>query len=152
MGMPTDKPGTFLRIPLGDGSFGYGRALEAPYTAFYNYRTAGPDTDLEKIASKAILFKIAVRDSSPQRWQPIGWRELEAHLTQPVVAFTQDIGDFRRCTIFDTAGNVRDAQPQECIGLERAVVWEQHHVEERLLNTFMGRPNGHMERLSVRLR
>jgi len=152
MDMSTDKPGTFLKIPLGDGSFSYGRVLEAPYTAFYDYRTTDPDTDLERIASKAILFKIVVRDSSLQRWKPIGWRELETHLAQPVVAFTQDIGDFRRCTIFDTAGNEREAQPQECVGLEPAVVWEEHHVEERLLDTFMGRPNGPTERLSVKLR
>lgn len=150
--MPSDRPGTFLRIPLGDGSFGYGRVLEKPYNAFYNYRTTEPDANLDRIASKAILFRIAVRHSSPRRWESIGWREIETHLAQPVVAFTQDIGDFRRCVIFDTAGNERVAQPQECIGLERSAVWEQHHVEERLLDTFMGRPNGYVESLSVRLR
>ena len=52
-------------------------------------------------------------------------RELEEHLAQPVVQFMQDLGDFRRCTIFDTAGNEREAEPKECVGLERAAVWEQ---------------------------
>ncbi|HEX8705496.1 MAG TPA: immunity 26/phosphotriesterase HocA family protein [Myxococcaceae bacterium] len=150
--MDADKPGTFLRIPLGDGSFGYGRVLEAPYNAFYHHRTREPDVDLDRIASKAILFRIAVRQASRLRWVPIGWKELESQLAQPVIEFTQDIGDFRRCVIFDTDGNERAAEPQECIGLEPAAVWEQHHVEERLLDTFMGRPNAYLERLSVRLR
>lgn len=148
----TGKPGTFLRIPLGDGSFGYGRILEAPYDAFYDYRTRELDMDLDRIASKPVLFRIAVRHSSVHRWESIGWREIETHLAQPVVVFTQDIGNFRRCTIFDTAGNERAAEPQECVGLEPSAVWEQHHVEARLLDAFMGRPNAYLERLSVRLR
>lgn len=146
------KPGTFFRIPLSDGSFGYGRLLESLYTAYYKYRTAEPDFDLDRIASKPVLFKTAVRQLALNVWESIGWRELEEHLTQPLVRFTQDVGDFRQCTIFDTAGNERAAEPQECVGLERAVVWEQHALEERLLDALMGRPNADEERLKVRLR
>jgi hypothetical protein len=149
---PSDKPGTFLRIPLGDGSFGYGRVLEPPYEAFYNYRTTEPDADLERLASKPVLFRISVRHFARKPWEPLGWREIEPHLAQPIVQFTQDIMNFRDCTIFDSAGNERAAEPQECMGLEPAAVWEQHHVEERLLDAFMGRPNAYVERLSVRLR
>ncbi len=145
------KPGTFLRIPLSDGSFGYGRILEAPYGAFYNYRTASPEQDLDTIASKPVLFRIAFRHLALRSWEPIGWREVEKHLAQPIIQFTQDILNFRNCKIFDTAGNVRDAEPQECVGLEAAAVWEQHHVEERLLDTFVGRANASVEHLRVRL-
>ncbi|WP_198316368.1 hypothetical protein [Cystobacter fuscus] len=63
------KPGSFLRIPLADGSW---------------------------------------------------WRELEEQFSQPIVQFMQDIGNFSDCTIFDTVGNERSAEPQECIGLERS--------------------------------
>ena len=64
----------------------------------------------------------------------------------------QDIGDYRLCTIFDTAGNERAASPEECVGLERAVVWEPEHVEARLLDTFLGRTNRDAERYRVRRR
>lgn len=94
---------------------------------------------------------VAVRHLDPNLWEDIGWRELEEPLTQPIVAFRQDVGNFRRCTIFDLAGNEKSAEPHECIGLERMAVWEQHHVEERLLDTFMGRPNDTVEHLKVRL-
>lgn len=146
------KPGTFLRIRLADGSFGYGRALVPTHDAFYDYRTESPDSDLDRIASKPILFKVAVRHLDPRLWENIGWRALEEPLTQPIVGFRQDIGDFRRCTIFDLAGHSRGAEPHECIGLERMAVWEQPGVEERLLDTFMGRPNSSVEHLKVRLR
>jgi hypothetical protein len=144
-------PGSFLRIPLADGSFGYGRVLEPPFDAFYEYRTKSPDADLDRIASKQILFKIAVRHLEPSSWKVIGWREIEESLSQPIVQFKQDVGNFRRCTIFDTVGNSRSAEPQECVGLERMTVWEQHAVEGRLLDTFVGRPNATVERLRVRL-
>ena len=55
------KPGSFLRIPLTDGSFGYGRVLKLPHDAYYDYRTDTPDSDLDRIASQPILFKISVR-------------------------------------------------------------------------------------------
>ena len=146
------KPGSFLRVPLADGSFGYGRVLKSPFDAFYDYRTTSPDADLDRIASKPILFRVVARQPRPKTWALIGWREVEERLAQPIVQFKQDIGGFRRCTIFDTAGNVRAAEPHECVGLERLAVWEAHHVEERLLDTFMGRPNDTVEHLKVRLR
>jgi immunity protein 26 of polymorphic toxin system len=152
MGRQSHKPGTFVRIPLSDGSFGYGRLLESPFAAFYKHRTSTPDSDLEVIASKPVLFKTAVHHRALNSWEPVGWKELEEHLTQPLIQFMQDIGDFRRCIIFDTAGHERAAEPQECVGLERAVVWEPHGLEERLLDALMGRPNADEERLRVRLR
>lgn len=151
MGKQKYKTGTFVRLVLADGSFGYGRLLESPYAAFYNYRTTNPDFDLDRIASKPILFKVAVNLLALNAWEFIGWRTLEEHLTQPLVQFRQDVGDFRRCTIFDTAGNERDAAPEECVGLERAAVWEQEGIEERLLDALLGRPNAAEERLKVRL-
>ncbi|PTL84103.1 immunity 26/phosphotriesterase HocA family protein [Vitiosangium sp. GDMCC 1.1324] len=145
------RPGTFLRIPLADGTFGYGRALKPPFDAFYEYRTESPDSDLDRIASKPILFKIAVRHLEPSSWEVIGRRKLEEPLTQPIVHYWQDVGDFRSCRIFDSVGNSRSAEPQECVGLEPMAVWDEHHVEERLLDTFMGRPSGIVERMKVRL-
>jgi hypothetical protein len=146
------RPGSFLRIPLADGTFGYGRVLKLPHDAYYDYRTDTPDSDLERIASKPILFKIMVRHMEKRAWELIGWRELEEQFSQPIVHFMQDIGNYRDCSIFDTVGNERSAEPQECIGLERSAVWEEENVEERLLDTFMGRPNFSVEHLKVRLK
>jgi len=146
------KPGTFLKIPLSDGSFGYGRTLEMPYEAYYDYKTETPDSDLDRIASKPLLFRIAVRHLKPSSWKVIGWKALEEKLTQPIVQFMQDLGNFRDCTIFDTAGNSRKAEPHECVGLERAGVWEELGVAYRLFDTLMRRPNEDVERLKVRLR
>jgi hypothetical protein len=152
--MPRSKneAGTFLRIPLADGSFAYGRLLEAPYVAFYNHRTPDPSSNLEEIASKPVLFKQAVRTSDLRKWAPIGRADLTGEVAKPVVRYTQNLLDFRKCTIYDSAGNERAATPEECVGLEQAAVWDAVHIEQRLLDTFMGRPNKEEIRSRVRLR
>jgi Immunity protein 26 len=147
------EPGTFVRIPLPDGSIGYGRVLAEPYVAFYALRTTEPSADLDAIGAAPLRFTQAVRWRGPgaQRWEAVGWRALEGEVARPIVQFTQDVFDFRRCTIFDTAGLERPATPEECVGLERAAVWDMHHIEQRLLDTFMGRPNQAEVRARVRL-
>jgi hypothetical protein len=145
------KPGTFLRIPLADGSFGYGRALPIPDMAFYNYRTTEPSEDLDAIAASPVLFSQAVRVFNDSGWDVLGIRPLEGEVARPVVRFMQDLADYRKCRIFDSAGMSRSATPEECIGLERAAIWDDWHIEERLLDIFMGRPNEQEIRNRVRL-
>lgn len=105
------KPGSFLRVPLADGSFAYGRVLKLPHDSYYDYRTNTPDSDLERIASRPILFDIAVRHMEKRSWELIGWRELDERLSQPIVQFMQDRANFRDCTIFDTIGNEQESRP-----------------------------------------
>ena len=145
---PKQVPGP----PLADGSFAYGRELGDPYTAFYNYRTTEPSSDLDMIASKPLLFIQCVRRTGGgDEWQAIGNRPLESEVAKPVVRFRQNVADFRRCRIYDSVGMDREATPEECVGLERAAVWETYHIEQRLLDTFMGRPNQSEEHSRVRL-
>jgi hypothetical protein len=143
--------GTFLRIPLADGSFGYARVLNYTYVGFYDYRTTEPVSDLDEISSKPILFKLGVRLPISERWVVLGRRDLTGDAAKPVVQFTQDVADFTKCTIFDSAGMEKQVRPEECAGIERAASWEPHHVEERLLDNFMGRSNAVEEHLRVRL-
>jgi len=147
----TRSTGTFLIIPLGDSTFGYGRTLAQPNIAFYRYRTDAPDSDLDRIAASPIAFTLAVLVSDANRWRALGQRELEHELQQPIVRFMQDIADFRQCTIFDNTGMVHDVSPEECVGLERSVVWNSSGVTRRLLDMFAGRPNDSVERNKVRL-
>jgi hypothetical protein len=148
---PTLEEGTFTRIPLADGTFGYGRVLPNPYIAFYDFRTAEPSSDLDAIESQPVLFTQAVRLFKYDRWANLGKRKLTGEVARPVVRFMQDLADYRQCTIYDSEGMSRDATPEECIGLERAAVWDPHHIEQRLLDHFEGRPNPFEEQARVRL-
>lgn len=85
-------------------------------------------------------------------WEIIGNAPLEDSLKQRPDVFMQDLADFRKCRIIDSQGNERTAKPEDCIGLERAAVWEADNVEKRLLDSFMGRPNRAVEAMRVRLK
>ncbi|MFE5590316.1 immunity 26/phosphotriesterase HocA family protein [Streptomyces sp. NPDC056549] len=143
--------GTYLRILLPDGSYGYGRVLSAAYTGFYDYRTARPSADLDDIDTRPLLFAQTVRWPDGDRWQVIGNRPLAGEAARPVVRFTQDLADFRQCVIYDSEGAARPATPLECVGLERAATWDAHHIERRLLDTFLGLPNQDEMNARVRL-
>jgi Immunity protein 26 len=144
--------GTFLAIPLSDGSFGYGRAKRVPYLALYDLRTDEPITDLDRIEASGVAFTVAFRRlRGGDSWEEIGVRPLAGAVAEPAVRFMQDLGDPRQCVILDEVGNERAATPEECVGLERAAVWETYQVEERLLDTFEGRPNETSQQLQVRL-
>jgi Immunity protein 26 len=97
------EPGTFVVAPLGDGTFGYARLLQLPYVAFYRLRTTEQESSLDKIAESPVAFIVS---ANVDTWKAIGRRELEGELTKPVVMFRQDLADYRRCTIYDTIGNV----------------------------------------------
>ena len=133
--------GTFWRIPLQDGTFGYGRAITDTYMAFYHYQTTEPSSDLDEIERQPVMFKQALRLFDTDGWVMLGRRPLEGEVARPVVTFMQRLGDYKKCRIFDSAGMERSATPEECVGLERASVWDARHIAERLLDTFMGRPN-----------
>src|SRR3954471_19875769 len=109
----TTRPeGTFVRIPLADGSFGYGQVLGDPYIAFYDHQTLDAERDIDAILAKPILFRQAVRLPQSTPWVKLGQRDLEGPAAEPVVRFMQDLADFRQCTIFDSTGMRREVGPE----------------------------------------
>jgi len=137
-------------VSLKDGSYGYGRVRAFPAMSFYDFNTREPVHDVDKIASRPILFSVLVHKSALKKWKVIAKRPLEDDLRRYIRTFSQDIADPRKCTIGDEEGNERPATPSECVGVERSAVWEDNHVEDRLLDTFNGRPNRWYENQKVK--
>jgi hypothetical protein len=144
--------GTFRRIRLSDGSFAYGRALDPPYVAFYEFRSSQPISELDVLENQPILFVQSVRLSGIRRWEAIGVRPLVGAVAQPFLRYSQDVLDYQQCVIFDSLGNERPATPEECVGIEQSAVWEAQGIEERLLDAFEGRANAEEVRSRVRLK
>jgi len=138
-----------MRVALPNGNYAYGRLLTSPYIAFYDLQTNNASMDLQAICQLPVLFVIAVHLSGLGRvgWDLIGNVPLEPALRKPVENFIQDSADFTNCRIIDDQGNVRAAHVSECVGLERAAVWEPEHVEERIMDHYAGRSNFWTERM-----
>jgi hypothetical protein len=144
------RPGDVFQVPLKDGSLGFGRVLNDPVYAFYDFRSSKP-APINDIILRPILFKIWVMKYAitKGRWPILGHVALEDDLQKPAYFFKQDL--ISKELFLYSEGLERPASPEECVRLERAAVWEPEHVEDRLLDLFEGRPNQWVEVVKLKL-
>ena len=134
-------PGNFVRIPLGEEGFAFGRIIENPLVAFYDFLSPIPDVSLEEIARKPVAFSIWVYNNAIGRkgWKVIGNLPLEPHLDKEYHFYKKDPITGRLSLYTDS----RDipATYEDVRSCERAAVWQGYNVEQRLLDHFNGLPN-----------
>jgi hypothetical protein len=138
--------GQVVKIPLGDGSWAYGRVLEEPLVALYDKRYLDADEpSIDEIVSLPVAFKIWVMNYAITKggWPVIGKLPLSAELREVPAFFKQDVLN-GNLSIYHALPEFaphyeRPATYEECLGLEEAAVWEPEHVEERLHDHFEGR-------------
>jgi hypothetical protein len=143
------KVGAFVKIPLGDGTHSYGRILTTPLFAFYDVKT-NQDLAVADIQSKPILFKVWImrRAVASGRWEIIGFAPLEDELREEPRSFKQDTIN-GKITIYHH-GKETAATREECEGLECAAVWDAEHVEDRLRDHYLGKPNKWVESMKIK--
>jgi hypothetical protein len=141
-----------VRKRLADGYTYYGRLLNFPWAAFYDYRTEESHGNLAEITAHPVLFTVAAHKDllTDDGWEPIGKLPLDGSLRPPREQFIQDPIDPNDCQIIDDQGNMRAATPEECEGLEAAAVWEPEHIADRLTDYYSGRANLWLEDLKLR--
>jgi hypothetical protein len=143
--------GDVVMIDLGDGFHSYARVLPEALFAFYDGRFEG-DIPIVKIISLSVLFQVPVMDHAVKRgrWKIIGNAALEDFLLNPPPRFIQDPLRKDVFEIYEKGGRIRPATKDECIGLERAAVWEPTHIEDRLRDHYAGRKNKWVESLRMK--
>lgn len=144
--------GDFLKINLPTGELGYSRVLKNASFAIYDLVTKDL-IDITEIAKQDVLFIISVYDDvvTSGRWQRIGNLPLEENLKQLPLKFIQDVLNPSKFELYDpNTGDIKPTQKTNCIGLERASVWEAQHVEERIIDHYAGKPNIWVEEMKIK--
>jgi hypothetical protein len=141
--------GDFVKVPLGDGSHAYGRVLSDAFFAFYDLRTS-EELPIEEIATRPVLFYAAVMDYAVKRgrWVVVGNLPLPPNLLYAPPRFIQDPLRKDSFAIYEK-GEIQAATKQECLGLERAAVWNPEHVEERIRDHYAGNRNKWLDSLRM---
>lgn len=144
--------GAVLSISLGNSKIAYARVVKDASYAIYDLIS---DTLLaiDEVVKHEILFIVAVYDDVviSGRWKIIGQMKLEDNLLKLPLKFIQDELDPNKFELYDpNTGDIRNAKREECLGLERAAVWEAEHVEERIMDNYMGKTNVWVEQLSLK--
>lgn len=134
------RVGDFVAIPLGDGTFGFGRVLQEPLMGFYNLRNNSLEPP-DNIMDQPIAFIIFVMNNAVASglWPVIGNKPLELDLLTEPLFFKQDSLSKKFSIYKDSTGEEYTASEKECDALECAAVWESEHVVDRLKDLFEGR-------------
>jgi hypothetical protein len=144
-------PGALFRISAGQ-EFAYALMLaESPYIAFYPAHTSF-EADGEPTSQPLFVVAVTREAYSTGKWgKPV--RILSPGKVIPIPRFFwQNVTSKGACRILDPAAHrTFTASPDECIGLEREAVWDDVHIESRIIDAYAGRPNIWAESLKVRL-
>lgn len=133
---PQPAAGDIFAIPLGNESYAFAQALENPLWAFYDLQMPRVAT-VDEIMAAPVAFQLWVHNDAWRtgRWRRVGHAALDESSPRRAVFFKQDALNPRRCSLYQN-GQERPASPEECVGLERAAVWDPEHVEDRLRDRF----------------
>lgn len=145
------KIGDVIEIDLGDQTHVYGQVLADASYAIFDSRSAEPQA-IGSVVRRPILFFIAVMDHAVKsgRWRVIGNLPLDEKDAYPTPTFMQDRFDKTRFQIYER-GKIRPSTRAECVGLERAAVWEPEQVEDRIRDYYAGKRNRWLESLAPEL-
>lgn len=140
--------GDIVSIPLGDGGIAFARVLKEPLVAFYDLR-ASAVPPIEDILRSCVAFKVFVVNYAITNgmWPVIGNAPLEDALREEPLFFKRDKLSGKLSIYKDSTAQEWPATRAECEGLECAAVWDPHHIVDRLIDHFAGRPNKWVESL-----
>ncbi|WP_276482723.1 hypothetical protein [Paraflavitalea pollutisoli] len=108
---------------------------------------------MNALLDRPVLFIIEIYDHiiKKGRWKTVGCLPIGAGLVKPPLKFIQGPLDPDKFELYEPlSGKITPATREECIGLERAAVWEGEHVEGRLLDYHKNRENIWVQRLSMK--
>lgn len=143
--------GDFLKIPLPNGYWTYGRVLDNNVVAFYNLQVK-EDVSLERVAEAQVAFRSMLMNYafSGDKWPIIGNITLEEKLKSKTLFIHIDSDLSKKIYIATTNFDDRiDISYEEAEKLELLCVYETKDVEERLIDHFEGRANVFAEMMRI---
>jgi len=142
------KKGDIFKIELSNKTHCYAHICEKPLVIFYDYNGSN-DLDLSEITELKILFKIWVYKYVPQteNWSRIGNLFSNELNIEPYFYKKDPISGelYLYHSEFSETNYERKTTIKEIQGLERAAVWAESHVEDRLRDHYANEPNRWLE-------
>lgn len=144
------KVGNVVSIPLGGGRFAFGWLLTFPLIAFFDWAEERERPPIESLVGRPIAFRIWVMGRAVKQgmWSVIGHESPSASLLEPPT-FVKSDSISGALSLTRKGSEETSATRAECLGLERAAVWDPEHVVDRLNDHFDGRPNIWVESLRL---
>ena len=121
-----------VQIPLPDGRFAYGRVYGDATVCFYRRTSMEPGQP--PIGSRDFAFCVGVYEDVLARWERVGADPFDSDTETwpPPTAILDPISG--SWSIYER-GAIRPADAADAESLERAAVWDEHHLLPRLAET-----------------
>lgn len=135
--------GAIVEMYIDNNYYVYGQLLPQLSIAVFDYKTADHLTDITKLQMVPVLFIVAIYPDiiSKGIWPKIGKLDIRKDLQTLPMEFIYDVIADRFKLYNPNTGEITRATKNQCIHLERAAVWAQNHVEDRIRDHYAGVPN-----------
>lgn len=146
--------GAILEINIKNDYYVYAQILvKGLGYVFFDYRSKWHLTDLDELLKCEILFIVMVYNDvvTQGKWIKVGKLPIRKDLLVQPMKFIQDSTNPDKFELYNpNNGEIVNATRAECVGLERASVWEANHVEDRIRDHYLGVPNVWVEQLKIK--
>jgi hypothetical protein len=140
---PTEKhvpePGAIKQIDLGDKTYVYGRELANTFLSVYDSRTTD-SVPPPNVTELPVLFTVSISLSARLGWPKVAFVPLEPNELPLPDRYKMEGKAGIEIRIIDGNLVARSATPEEIVGLEPAVMWDNYHIVNRLHAYYAGKP------------
>ena len=146
--------GAILEINIENQYYVYAQILKKGHgCAFFDYQTKDRLTDISSLKTASVLFIVAVYNDiiTQGHWLKVGKLPIREDLSILPMQFIQDTLNSEKYSLYNpNTGEITPTAKDKVVGLERAAVWDAHHVEDRIRDYYLGVPNAICERLKLK--
>ena len=146
--------GAILEIKIENEYYVYAQILKNKLGyAFFDFRSNQRLVELDVLLKCKILFILMVYNDiiTEGIWRKVGVLPIRQDLLVQPFKFIQDYDKPDNFELYNpNNGDIIKANKAECIGLERASVWEAKHVEDRIRDYYLGAKNIWVEQLKIK--
>jgi len=138
-----ETEGAILEINIENQYYVYAQILTKGSFAFFDYRTTEKLTDFQVLNDAKVLFILAVNKYVVTKgmWLKVGKLPIRESLQVLPMKFIQDKLKPENFELYDpNTGEITPTTKDKIIGLERAAVWADNHVEDRIRDHYLGVP------------
>lgn len=134
--------GAVVEILIEGQYYVYAQILPKSLFAFFDYRSETPIIDLSCLTTAPVLFVIPVYDYVITKgiWLKVGKLPIRKDLEILPLEYIYDETSGKYSTYNCYTGEIVSSNKEEVQGLERAAVWAENHVEDRIRDYYNNVP------------
>jgi hypothetical protein len=134
--------GSIVEISIDDKYYVYAQILKNGSYAFFDFRSEKQLQDYSILQEKPVLFIVGVYDYVIKKniWRIVGRLPIRESLNILPLMYIYDVHKDAYSLYDNNTGEITPCSKEEARGLERASVWGDNHIEDRIRDYYNNVP------------